>query len=265
MNNFTKFIETHSSAILTGISVIGVGITTGLAINSTIKAVDIVNKKTEEMTIKETIYADNQAHSVLVPPHFDKKDIIKFVWKSYIPVAISGLSTILCIIGIHNLNRRTQASLISAYALLDNTYKEYKKKIQEEYPDDPKVVDFEHEIIKSKFDKNMELDKDKQLFFDYQSMRYFESTLKEVKEAEQHLNDCLAEDGYVCLNEMYDFLELPKTPYGWQLGWSYIYSDTIYSEDDIKLKFEYEPITMDDGLECTIITIKYPKSLEYLC
>ena len=172
---------------------------------------------------------------------------------------------ILCIIGIHNLNRRTQASLISAYALLDNTYKEYKKKIQEEYPDDSKVVDFEHEIIKSKFDKNMELDKDKQLFFDYQSMRYFESTLKEVKEAEQHLNDCLAEDGYVCLNEMYDFLELPKTPYGWQLGWSYIYSDTIYSEDDIKLRFEYEPITMDDGLECTIITIKYPKSLEYLC
>ena len=48
MNNFTKFIEKHSSAILTGMSIIGVGITTGLAINSTIKAVDIVNKKTEE-------------------------------------------------------------------------------------------------------------------------------------------------------------------------------------------------------------------------
>ena len=265
MNNFTKFIEKHSSTILTGMSIIGVGITTTLAIKSTIKAVDIIDKKTEEMTIKETIYDDNKPRSILVPPHFDKKDIIKFVWKSYIPVAISGLSTILCIIGIHNLNRRTQASLISAYALLDNTYKEYKKKIQEEYPDDPKVIDFEHEIIKSKFDKNMELDKDKQLFFDYQSMRYFESTLKEVREAEQHLNDCLAEDGYVCLNEMYDFLKLPKTPYGWQLGWSYIYSDTIYSEDDIKLRFEYEPITMDDGLECTIITIKYPKSLEYLC
>ena len=265
MNNLQKFIEKHSSAILTGISIIGVGITTGLTIRSTIKAVKIVEKEKQDKTIFKTIYADNKPYQAPIVPKFDKKDIFLMTWKEYIPVAISGLSTILCIIGIHNLNRRTQASLISAYALLDNTYKEYRKKIQEQYPDDPKIVDFEHEIIKSKFDKNMELDKDKQLFFDYQSMRYFESTLKEVKEAEQHLNDCLAEDGYVCLNEMYDFLELPKTPYGWQLGWSYVYSDTIYSEDDIKLKFEYEPITMDDGLECTIITIKYPKSLEYLC
>ena len=265
MNNLQKFIEKHSSAILTGISIIGVGVTTGLTIRSTIKAVKIVEKEKQDKTIFKTIYADNKPYQAPIVPKFDKKDIFLITWKEYIPVAISGLSTILCIIGIHNLNRRTQASLISAYALLDNTYKEYRKKIQEAYPDDPKVINFEHEIIKSKFDKNMELDKDKQLFFDYQSMRYFESTLKEVKEAEQHLNDCLAEDGYVCLNEMYDFLELPKTPYGWQLGWSYIYSDTIYSENDIKLKFEYEPITMDDGLECTIITIKYPKSLEYLC
>lgn len=265
MNNLQKFIEKHSSAILTGISIIGVGVTIGLTIRSTIKAVKTVEKEKQEKTIFKTIYADNKSYQAPIVPKFDKKDIFLMTWKEYIPVAISGLSTILCIIGIHNLNRRTQASLISAYALLDNTYKEYRKKIQEEYPDDPKVINFEHEIIKSKFDKNMELDKDKQLFFDYQSMRYFESTLKEVKEAEQHLNDCLAEDGYVCLNEMYDFLELPKTPYGWQLGWSYIYSDTIYSEDDIKLRFEYEPITMDDGLECTIITIKYPKSLEYLC
>ena len=265
MNNLQKFIEKHSSAILTGISIIGVGVTTGLTIRSTIKAVKTVEKEKQEKTIFKTIYADNKSYQAPIVPKFDKKDIFLMTWKEYIPVAISGLSTILCIIGIHNLNRRTQASLISAYALLDNTYKEYRKKIQEAYPDDPKVINFEHEIIKSKFDKNMELDKDKHLFFDYQSMRYFESTLKEVKEAEQHLNDCLAEDGYVCLNEMYDFLELPKTPYGWQLGWSYIYSDTIYSEDDIKLRFEYEPITMDDGLECTIITIKYPKSLEYLC
>lgn len=265
MNNLQKFIEKHSSAILTGISIIGVGVTTGLTIRSTIKAVKTVEKEKQEKTIFKTIYADNKSYQAPIVPKFDKKDIFLMTWKEYIPVAISGLSTILCIVGIHNLNRRTQASLVSAYALLDNTYKEYRKKIEEAHPDDPKVINFEHEIIKSKFDKNMELDKDKQLFFDYQSMRYFESTLKEVKEAEQHLNDCLAEDGYVCLNEMYDFLELPKTPYGWQLGWSYIYSDAIYSEDDIKLKFEYEPITMDDGLECTIITIKYPKSLEYLC
>lgn len=264
MNNFTKFIEKHSSAILTGISIIGVGITTGLAINSTIKAVKIIEDKTVELTKHEKIYADNNPYTVAIPPKFTKKDILYYTWKQYIPVAISGLSTILCIIGIHNLNRRTQASLISAYALLDNTYKEYKKKIQEAYPDDPKVIDFEHEVIKSKFKKDMVLDEDKELFFDYQTMQYFESTMEDVMAAERHMNECLAEDGYVCINEMYDFLELPKTPYGWQMGWSYSTSDKIYSEDDIKLTFSYEKVVMDDGLECIIIVINYPKSLEYI-
>ena len=36
------------------------------------------------------------------------------------------------------------------------------------------------------------------------------------------------------------------------------------SEDDIKLTFSYEKVVMDDGLECTIIVINYPKSLEYI-
>ena len=252
MNNLQKFIEKHSSGILTSISIAGVLTTSILTARGTIKAKELI-ENVEKNTGNKLNTKD------------DLKDIIKIAWKPYIPAIISGCSTILCIFGIHRLNKRTQASLISAYALLDNTYKEYKKKIQEEYPDDKNVVNFEHEIIKSKFDKNMKIDKDKQLFFDYQAMRYFESTMDEVKKAEEHLNLCLSEDGYVCLNEMYDFLDLPKTPYGWQLGWTYIGSDTMYSEDNIKLKFDYECVTMDDGLECTIITIKYPKTLEYLC
>lgn len=264
MNNLQKFIEKHSSAILTGISVIGVGITTGLAINSTIKAVKIIEDKMVELTKHEKIYADNNPYTVAIPPKFTKKDILYYTWKQYIPVAVSGLSTILCIVGIHSLNKRTQASLVSAYALLDNTYKEYKQKMHELYPDDPKVINFEHEVIKSKFKKDMVLDEDKELFFDYQTMQYFESTMEDVMAAERHMNECLAEDGYVCINELYEYLDLPTTLYGWQMGWSYSTSDKIYSEDDIKLTFSYEKVVMDDGLECTIIVINYPKSLEYI-
>lgn len=248
MNNLQKFIDKHSSAVLTGISIGGVIATSILSAKETPKAIELIEK------------AKNEKEDDLT-----KLEIIQTAWKPYIPAIISGFSTILCILGIHYLNKRTQASLISAYALLDNTYKEYKNKINELYPEDKKIVDFEHEIIKSKFDKNMKIDDEKELFFDYQSMRYFESTMSDVKSAEEHLNTCLSEDGYVCLNELYEYLDLPKTPYGWQLGWSYIASDKLYSENDISLKFEYDKVTMDDGLECTIITIKYPKSLEYIC
>ena len=264
MNNLQKIIEKHSSAILTGISIIGLGVTTGLTIKSTIKAVKIVEEEKQRQITYEKIYPDNHGYKYPVVPNFDKKDIIKMTWKSYIPVIVSGLSTSICILGIHCLNRRMQASLISAYALLDNTYKEYKQKMHELYPDDPKVINFEHEVIKSKFKKDMILDEDKQLFFDYQTMQYFESTMEDVMDAERHMNECLAEDGYVCINELYEYLDLPTTLYGWQMGWSYSTSDKLYSEDDIKLTFSYEKVVMDDGLECIIIVINYPKSLEYI-
>lgn len=248
MNNLQKILDKHSSAILTGISIAGVVATSILSVKGTPKAVKLIEEAEKEKNDKLT-----------------KLEVVQTAWKPYIPAIISGFSTIICILGIHCLNRRTQTSLISAYALLDNTYKEYKKKIKETYPDDPKVVNFEHEIIKSKFDKNMVIDEDKELFFDYQSMKYFEATMEDVIYAEKYLNYRLLKDGYVCLNDFYDCLDLPKVPYGWQLGWSYEANDNLYSEDDIKLEFDHEKVVMDDGLECTIIVINYPKSLEYIC
>lgn len=47
-------------------------------------------------------------------------------WKCYIPTAAFGLSTIACIMGANALNSRKQAALTSAYALINQSYKEYK-------------------------------------------------------------------------------------------------------------------------------------------
>ncbi len=245
------FFKKHSSTILSFVGAGGVIATTVLAVKATPKALELIKNEKEKLG-----YPNDSAENLTVI------DTIKVAWKPYIPAVITGVSTIACIFGANYLNLRQQASLMSAYALLDNTFKEYRTKTKELCPEESPI--FEHEIIKSKFNKNMELNEDKELFFDYQSMRYFESTMTELKAAEEHLNLCLAEDGYVCLNEMYDYLELPKTPYGWQLGWSYNSSDRLYSEDGISIKFEYEKVEMDDGLQCNILTIEYPSSLEYI-
>ena len=55
---------------------------------------------------------------------------------AYIPPIITGAATLVCMFGANALSKRQQASLVSAYALLDNSYKEYKKKVNEMYGED---------------------------------------------------------------------------------------------------------------------------------
>lgn len=244
MTKTELFFKKHSSTILTVIGSAGVVATTVLAVRATPKALSLLEEAKDEKGSELT-----------------KVEVVKVAWKPYIPATITGLSTIACIFGANYLNTRTQASLMSAYALLDNSYREYRKKTRELYKDE--ATKMEHEIIKTKFDKDLVLDGEKELFFDHQSMRYFESTFGEVEHAAQLLNHKLSMDGYACLNDFYDFLNMSHVAYGYQLGWSTFSSDKCYG--DALLKFEYEEVEFDDGLICNIITIDYPPSLEYIC
>lgn len=56
-----------------------------------------------------------------------KTETVKVAWTPYIPTVLVGASTIACIFGANVLNKRRQAALMSAYALLDSSYKEYKQ------------------------------------------------------------------------------------------------------------------------------------------
>lgn len=164
--------------------------------------------------------------------------------------------------GANYLSTRSQASLMSAYALLDSSFRKYRDRTRELYKDE--AVNLEHEIIKSEYDNSIVLHNGMELFFDFQSRRYFESSFNTVKRAELMLNQKLTTHGYACLNDFYDFLSIPRTEYGYYLGWSTTKSDRVYSYDSILLELEYEKAIMDDGLECNIVTIKYPPSLEYI-
>lgn len=94
----------------------------------------------------------------------------------YLPSMIIGASTIICILSSNMLNKRYQASLTSAYALLDSSYREYKNKVKELYGEDAdeKVTT---EIAK---DKSRELPKGEILFYDHNTLQYFNSTFDEV-------------------------------------------------------------------------------------
>lgn len=233
-----QFCRRNASTILTCVGGAGVVVTSVMAVRATPKALRLLEEakreKGEELTKIESVRAAGQV---------------------YIPAILVGASTIACIFGANMLNKRQQAALMSAYALLDNSYKEYKNKVIEAYGEETDKH-IQAEIAKDKFEdldiSAEDFDEDKQLFFDEFSGRYFESTMADVLRAEYAINKQIAEWGSAYLNDYYELAGIPTTDYGDHLGWSACGLYEMYWNQ--WLDFGHDKFVLDDGLECTIIT-----------
>lgn len=164
MNN--TFLKRHSSTILTVMGAIGVGATAVIAVKDTPKALRILDEaeqeKGEELTVKEKIITAGPV---------------------YIPAIAVGVSTIACIFGANALNKRNQAALMSAYALLDQSYKDYKRKVSDIYGKDAdkKIIE---EVVKEELEPRDSIDDTDDsnvvTIFDGTTMRSFESVLDRI-------------------------------------------------------------------------------------
>ena len=239
MNKFTKALPT----VLSIVSIVGLTATVVTAVRETPKAVKILEErkleKGEELTVKETV---------------------KATWKCYIPVVAIGAGTVACILGANALNRKVQASLASAYALVSNAYGKYKGKVVELYgkeAHDKIISSIAAEksnampITAGSFVKNSCLDFDEKeeelLFYDVFSGRYFTSTMGKVLQAEYHLNRNYVLAGGVEINQFYDFLGISRVEGGDAVGWS------CYDGEIQWIDFDHRKTTTDDGLEVHII------------
>ena len=154
----------NSSTILTCVGAIGVIATTVMAVKATPKAVEILRE------------AEDEKGEALT-----KLEVVNVAGPLYIPTVLAGISTIACIFGANVLNKRNQASLMSAYALLDNSYKEYMKKTEELYGDeaDSRVKE---ELAKDNYEEDaiVSNDEDEILFFDYRTLQYFQGRMDDI-------------------------------------------------------------------------------------
>lgn len=229
------FVKRNASTILTCIGGAGVVATTVLAVKETPKALTLLENAKEEKSEDLTKF---EAVCVAAP--------------AYIPAFLVGVSTIACIFGANALNKRQQASLMSAYALLENSYKEYKSKVIEAYGESADAY-VRQEIAKDKYTGDEKTDdNDSVLFYDELSGRYFQSTTVDVLKAEYEINKKLTNWGGAYLNDFYNLVGLPPTDYGDHLGWSAAGLYEMYW--DQWLDFHHEKFVLDDGLEGYIIT-----------
>lgn len=230
------FLKRNSATILTCVGAAGVVATTVTAVKATPKAValldDAKKEKGEDLT---------------------KLEVIKIAGSAYIPTAVIGISTLACIFGANVLSRRGQASLMSAYALVDSGYKDYRKKVDELFGEEASDQ-IKAGIAKDKYEEtpNIVLEEGKRLYYDYYSEQYFEATPYQVQKAEYEVNRTLMMDDAVYLNEWYQNLGLEKLEHGDDFGWNTCANMDAYWQTWID--FHHQKVIMDDGLECIIIS-----------
>ena len=247
------FCKRNASTILTCLGGVGVIATSIAAVTATPKALQILNEakkeKGEDLTNIEKI---------------------KMAGPKYVPSILLGAGTIFCIFGANVMSKRNQAALVSAYTLIDNSYKEYRQKLKELYGEEmhQEIID----AIAAEKAENVGIDApgfvsngslyvDEQcgeyrLFYEEYGDRFFEATLEQVISAEYHLNRNYTLRGYSVLNELYDFLGLENTDYGDQVGWA------NYDDGMAWIDFNHRQ-TEICGKRCIMIDMPFAPELEW--
>lgn len=239
-----RFFKRNGSTILTCLGGAGAVATTIMAVKATPKALTLIEQAKDDKGDELT-----------------KLEIVKIAGPTYIPTIAVGVGSLACIFGANILSKNQQAAMMSAYALLDSSYKDYKNKVNELYGEeaDSNVI---KEIAKDNYkEEDIEVSDDAILFYDDFSNRYFESTMEKVISAEYAINRKISLWGGAYLNEFYEALDIPQVDYGNYLGWSSgLLMETAWSD---WLDFHHEKVVMDDGLECYIITMSSEPMYDY--
>lgn len=249
-----RFCHRNASTVLTCLGGVGLVATAVLTVKAKLKALQLIEEGKQEKG-----------------EELSKWEVVKVAAPKYIPAVLTGTATLICIFGANALSKKQQASLISAYALLDESYKKYRNKNielngKEARDEVVKAIAIEEAkevgITAGCLCTNTCLTSDEAcgdpvLFYDEWSHRYFESTIEQVIAAQYHINRNFVLRGYVTLNEFYEFLGLEQTDYGNAVGWAV--DDSFYWLD-----FDNHKVLIDDDIECYIIETPWDPSPEFL-
>ena len=237
-------ITKHSPEVLTGIGIAGMITTTIMAVRATPKALILIEERKEEIDVDK-----------LTPI-----ELIKTTWTCYIPAAITGGLSVICLIGANSVNARRNAALATANTLSESALKEYQEKVIETIGE-KKEQTVRDAIAKDRIDKNpvssrevIITEKGNTLCYDSISGRYFKSDIDKIKKAENELNRRMRDEMYISLNEFYYEIGLNPIGIGDDLGWNI---DRGY----IELNFSSQ--LTDDGTPCLVIDYQVAPRYEY--
>lgn len=224
VNSAKKSLSKHSPEILTGIGVAGMVTTVVLSVQATPKALKIL----EEEANNRDIDRENGVDEQFAPVEITKVDVVKLCWKCYIPAAVTGTVSIVCLIGANSVNARRNAALATAYKLSETAFSDYREKVIETIGE-KKEKNVREKVAEKQLTENP-VSKNEvvvtgfgdSLCYDPMSGRYFYSSIEKIRNAENKLNKSMIHDicGYASLNDLYDELGLSHIDVGDTIGWN---------------------------------------------
>lgn len=200
------WVAKHEPEILMGMGVSGFIFSTVWGIKATVKAVKKVEKAKEEMGT------------------ITKKEVIRLVWKDYIPVAVSLGLSIPAVISSNRVSNRRNAALAAAFSISERTLQEYQDKTRE-IVGDKKNQEIKEAVsaerISTAGSPILVTGDGDHLFYEPITGRYFKSTWGKILKAANELNaDALTSNcGEITLTDWFDVIGLKGTDISDNLGW----------------------------------------------
>lgn len=241
--NMRKILIKHGPEILTGMGIAGMVTTAVLAVKTTPKAERLL--ELEKKKHKEPL---------------TKKQVVKTVWKCYIPAVATCAASIACLVGASSVHLKRNAALATAFKLSEKAFTTYKEKVVET------IGENQERIIKDKVAKEQLKENPKSenkvivtgdgdvLCYDAFSGRYFTSSKAKIDEAVNRVNKTIIDDWCASLNDFYDELGLDNIKLGEMLGWN--------AGDDL-LEIYFSSQISDDGKPCLVMDFHTNPNYEY--
>ena len=207
-------ITANSPVLLVGAAITGVVATGVLAAKGGYKARGIVDSAREEAGGVE-------------PTPMEK---VKLTWLCYAAPAVTGVSAIASVLGVHTIHSKRHAALAGLYAVTTAKLDDYREQA-EELLGPKKTQQLNDSIAQSSADRVNSTTKPgehevvvtaggTELCYDEWGGRYFLGSVPIIERAFDLINLQLVENGEVNLNEFYDHLGLTPVQAGADMGWS---------------------------------------------
>lgn len=256
-------LKRHSPEILVIGGTIGVIASAILACRATLKAKDILDNTKDTLDVIHDV--SEKIKSGELKEEYSDKDRQKDITVTYLsmglslaklysPAIILGGLSLTSILTSHNILRKRNAVLMTAYTAVDSGFKEYRKRVVDRFGEE---IDKElkygikaqtfSETIKNEDGRETESKSTVKViepqsniglysrYFDESSRCWTKSAeynLTYLRAQEAYFNQKLISDGYVFLNDILNALDLPCSRVGQCVGWIYDPENPDHSGDN---------------------------------
>lgn len=222
-------LKKHSPEILTAVGIVGMVTTTIMAVKATPKAMKLIDDKKEELELKPD--------ESLTPV-----ETVKTAWKPFVPVVVTGVASMACIVGASSLHVKRNAALMTAYQISTTALNEFKEKAVETIGEE-KVKEVTEKIKSDKKEKLTNpsdghntyiINTDEEILIkEPLSNQVFRSTMMEVEQKALSVSKRIIKGSEysISLNEFLAELHLKPTPIGDDIGWNVDHDIDITFDD----------------------------------